>query len=266
MYISMLKNSFFFLCLLTMTGCACRNTPCEWHTPLEPGMVLEDAHCFPWWEELCDPLLTDLILQAPCQKFDIAIAYIELRGLQERSDLIDLHIDAEEKSTVLNEGLSSTGFINKIEQNEHAAALYNLLIEQTQIELGIHKSIIQLSNLLNYSLDCSYELLSPPQDLPNFPCNMRFCLPKDVVTCQRAEIEIALATLHADQETVLNLENIRNLKGENYQLINDLATQGLKGDLDVQRSYQELFFADNEWIKGRAELLKSYVNLYMSLH
>lgn len=71
--------------------------PCEWHSPLSPGMEAEQSNCFLWWESLGDPLLNSLIERAAVQNLDLYLActrILEARA-EEKGGEADLypHID-----------------------------------------------------------------------------------------------------------------------------------------------------------------------------
>src|SRR5271155_4140672 len=78
------KNSLYTVMLCLMTSCSLmgpyRDTieiPCDWQTPLDEGMTLNDPACFRWWEPLDDPLLTEFIELAALNNDDIHLASMQ---------------------------------------------------------------------------------------------------------------------------------------------------------------------------------------------
>lgn len=223
---------------------------------------------------------------------DIARSYIELRGLQERVEGIEKQITAQETSLELGGGLSGVGFTSTIHQNENAERLYTLFTQKLEVMLSINKAIFHLASLTTEPLDCLYDRLCP-KPLFNLPCELPVGTPCDIVQnhpgisdARKAynkssnrlaffnyqkkvlsvfeDVESALAALRADQKTLCFLENVKDLKAENYQLINDLNQQGLKSDADLQAAFQELLSAEDAYIQSKTKFLIDYVNLYQA--
>lgn len=290
--------------------------PCQWHTPLEGGMTVEDPYCYRWWETFEDPLLISLIEQAACKNSDARLAaveskeklletvnlvaaeiakdYIELRGLQMRLQVIHATIEAQNQMYILGEGLSDRGFINAISQNENKKNLDSLLIQKAFIEVSIQKISSHLSTLLSKPPGDLAEVLNPPKDLPELPCNIPVGFPMALIERHPAieaarklyeltqdkqaflhyqkkvlsvleETENALATFHYELDKHHYLNNIKRLKFESFQLTQDLYNRGLKDDRELLTAQQELLSDENSLIQGKVDLLVSYVNLYQTL-
>lgn len=321
MYLSTLKKSNVYVLLMASicSSCLLQGTieiPCEWHTVIENRSTYEDPACFRWWEAFEDPFLTWLVEQAAFRNLDVRLAaaqskeqlleamntaaadiarnYIEFRGMQERLEVIHTHIKAQKELISLNDGLSSKGFINTIEQNENQKNLDSLLVQQSQIELSIDKTLFHLSTLLSYAPGSLHEALCPHQNLLKFPNCMPVGCPMELV--QRhplvkearkfhekrqkkqtfynyqknvlhvlEETENALRALCCDLKTVHYLEDVAQLKAEALGLIKDLYHRGLKNDRDIQTAYQELLTDENALIQSKTQLLINYVNLYQAL-
>lgn len=290
--------------------------PCDWHTPIERGMTLEDPACFRWWEAFDDYLLIALIEKAAAKNKDVRLAasvskenllevvntvaaeiarnYIELRGLQARSEIFEESIEAEDRVLALNDGLSTKGLYSLIEQNESKKNLEALLVQKSQIELGIKKTIFHLSVLVGDPPDSLFESLNLHQKLPEIPTEFPVGLPMELVernptirTSKKVydsshnkqayfsyqktilnvleEAEKAITTFQFELDKVGYLNNTRELKNKSHILIRDLYEQGLKDDRDLLRAYQEVLFEDNLFIQSQVELLNSYVNIYQVL-
>jgi outer membrane protein TolC len=316
MCLSMLKINSVWIFSLLLAGCTAHKgsieVPEEWHTPLTAEMTLEDPSCFPWWETFGDDILNDLIGQtcknpdvqlAACAgnaletankiAADIARSYMELRGLQERLEVLDKQITSQDTSLDLNEGLSGVGFISAIHQNGNGGLLYALLAQKSEVKVSIDRAIFRLATLTTEPLNCLYERLSSSQGNLSFPCKIPIGTPCDIVQnhpgikdARKAYrqshsrpaflnyqkvvlnamegIESALAALQGEQEVFGYLENVKDLKGENDQLTKDLNHQGLKSDAELQTAYQELLSAEDAYLQSKTKLLIDYVNLYQA--
>jgi outer membrane protein TolC len=204
------KNNLYILILCLMASCSLmgpyRDTieiPCDWQTPLEEEMTLDDPACFRWWEPLDDPLLTELIELAALKNDDIHLAsmqskedglqavnrvaaelaknYIELRGLQVRLKRLQANITAQTNAFALNTGLSQTGFINTSAQNESQKKLETLRIQKSQMEFSKDKLIFHISTLLSCAPGGFYELLSSAQSIPELPDYIPVGTPMDLI-------------------------------------------------------------------------------------
>lgn len=312
-----------FLFLLATTSCGkffpCRNqieVPCHWHTPIENGFSEEDPACFHWWEALGDPLLSDLIEEGAANNYDVRLAameskekslqavnsvaadiarnYIELWGAQERLKINHKQIQVQKETFKLTEGLSQTGFVDVLDENEKKNLLDGLYIEQFSIELSIDKAIFHISTLLGYApaykydfLYCSRKTLSLPRFLPlgnpdslieRHPsiqeARKQYELsghPKAFYNYEKTiisvleEAENALAALQKESEKTYYLIDRKKIKEEAYQLTKDLYHRGLKGEREVQATLQDLFTDEKAWVEGCVNLLIDYVHLYQAL-
>lgn len=288
--------------------------PCNWHTPLEKG-VTDDPATFFWWESLDDPLLTELIEEAIFRNNDIRLAmiqsrersletvnsiaaetaksYIELRGLQQRLQILQTSLMIQNKIGVLEEGLSKS-YISSIDQNESKKNFDVLLVQKSLIELSIKKVIFHLSTLLSYAPGDLYETLDQTCEFPRLPCDIPVGFPMELIERDPAvqyakkiyittlneqafynyqkktlssleEAENALAAFFYSSEKIIYLENSKRLKEESYQLIKDLYDQGLKDEREVLTAYQELLIQENALTEGKSEVLINYVNLHKAL-
>lgn len=318
------SRTYISICFLLALASCCQNfcpyqetieIPLTWHTPIRE-MTVEDPYSFNWWEALNDPLLTYLIEQAACRNQDIGLAtsssrdklletmnavsaeiaknYIELRGMQMRSILLQANLEAQTTKFTMNEGLSKKGHFSLIDQNENRINLDSLSINNAQMDLAIRKTIFHLSTLLSYPPGDLYETLIQVQPLPTLPCEIPIGSPEDIVqrnpTILEARREYYKShnqqTFYNYQKTTLQaLENVENglaalnyaidkmgylcnnsrLKTESYRLIQDLYRQGLKDDRDLLTIYQEYLTEEDAFIQGQIDLLTNYVNLYQAL-
>jgi outer membrane protein TolC len=317
------KNNFYLILLSLMTSCSFISSfrdnieiPCDWQSPLEENMTMDDPTCFRWWEPLNDPLLTELIELAALTNDDIHLAalqskekwlqtvnlistelaknYIELRGLQVRLEILQAIITAQTNTFALNEGLSQTGFINTIEQNESQKKLDSLLIQKSQMEFSKDKIVYHISTLLSYPPSNFNELLCSSQPIPKLPNYIPIGTPMDLIqrdpetqAAKRAyrsshnkqafynyrkkvlsaleETEDSLTELHYTLEKNKYLSHTKQLKEETYYSTQELYEKGLKDDRDLLTTYQELLSDENVWIQSQIDLLTGYINLYQAL-
>jgi outer membrane protein TolC len=324
MFLSTLKkNNLPVLLSFLLVMTSCRSTfcpdedlieiPCHWSTPIQGGMTVEDPSEFLWWEALDDTLLTTLVEQAASRNNDVHLAstqsneklletinavtsevaknYIELRGMQTRLEILQTSIEVQNKIFILNEGLSTSGLID---QNENKKNLDSLLVQKSQIELSIKKTIFHLSTLLGFVPGGLCDNLYQFQKLPELPNSMPVGFPMDLIqrnpTVQEAKkqyemahnketfynykktvlnvlegAEIALATFLFELKKIYYLNDINRLKGDSYLLTKDLHHRGLKDDRDLLRVYQEVLSEENAFIQSKIELLSNYVSLYQVL-
>jgi len=309
---------------MAMTSCAgffpLKETvvaPGNWHSRLIRGISEEDPACFIWWRALDDPILTELIEEAAHRNSDVQIAaalnctekiletmnkvtgeiashYLRLRGFQSRLSLLEARIGVQQNALDFNQGLSTTGFINTIEQNESQKTALLLSMQKTQIEQSIDKMIFHLSTLLSYPPCGLYEILIVPKPLPKLPVFMPVGYPQDL-KCNHDSVreaakqyrampnklafynyqkqflsaledtENALTALHDDLKVVDDLQTLKNVKAENYQLMKELNSRGLKGDLESQGVLLELLSEESDLVEAKVNLLLDYVSLYQSL-
>lgn len=290
--------------------------PCGWQSSSECGVNNNDFSCFHWWKALDDLLLTSLIECASVRNKDVILAkfqskdellktinrvsvetaksYIELRGLQMRSKVLNANIESQNEILTINAGLSNRGFFNLIEENEDLNNLNSLLVQKSSIELSIKKLIFHLSTLLGYPPGVLNDTLCQSQALPELCCTIPVGFPLDLIcrnpTVQEVKKEYAatrnaqsfhhyqkiildslenaensLATFNHARDKIHYLEKSKQLKNESYKLIDDLYNQGFKDDRDLLMAHQELLSEEDALIQGKVELLISYVNLYYAL-
>lgn len=141
-------------------------------------------------ENLCDIWVT---LSA-----EIARNYIELRGLQQRKQLILSNIASQEESEKLTRELLEIGTASSIDLLQAQEQLTLLIAEKPLIDLSIDKAIHRLSILLGYPPGELFAELCESQGLPKLPCEKPIGLPSDLLRrrpdIRRAERNLAAAT------------------------------------------------------------------------
>lgn len=141
-------------------------------------------------ESLCDIWVT---LSA-----EIARNYIELRGLQQRKNLILKNIAGQQDSVHLTQELLEIGTASTIDLLQAEEQISLLIAQKPLLDLAIDKTIHRLSILLGYAPGELFAELCEPQMLPSLPCEKPIGLPSDLLRrrpdIRRAERNLAAAT------------------------------------------------------------------------
>jgi NodT family efflux transporter outer membrane factor (OMF) lipoprotein len=129
---------------------------------------------------------------------EIARNYIEMRGLQQRLQLIDKNIKAQKDTLELTNVLLRKGMVNNIDQKQVEQQLSLLMAEKPSVQLGIEKAIHRISVLLGYNPGDLYCELSEIKPLPQLPCDMPIGLPSELLRrrpdIRQAEYQLESAT------------------------------------------------------------------------
>ena len=129
---------------------------------------------------------------------EVARNYIELRGLQQRLQVMTRDIDTQNETLQLTLSLIDSGFADDIDQKLAEEQLSLLLAQKPQIELSIHKAIHRLSILLGYAPGRLFDELCEPNMLPSLPCQTPIGIPSELLRrrpdIRKAERELAAAT------------------------------------------------------------------------
>lgn len=128
---------------------------------------------------------------------EIAKNYVELRGLQNRKQLLLEKVKIQKEAFGLNQELKNRGLIKTQELNQIIAEQNTLEAELPTIQLSISKAINRISILLGYNPGDLSEYLSCYQPL-QLPCNAPIGLPSELLQrrpdIRKAERELASAT------------------------------------------------------------------------
>lgn len=129
---------------------------------------------------------------------EVARNYIELRGLQQRLDVIVKNINTHKDTLQLTQDLTTSGFASSVDQKQAEEQLHLLAAEKPQIENSIHKTIHRLSILLGYAPGELFEELNMPSPLPCMPCQKPIGVPSELLRrrpdIRKAERDLAAAT------------------------------------------------------------------------
>jgi NodT family efflux transporter outer membrane factor (OMF) lipoprotein len=141
-------------------------------------------------ESLCDVWIT---LSA-----EVGRNYIQLRGLQQRMEILKKSIEAQRTSVELTKDLLSRGNVGDVDVSRAEVALNTHAAQKPLMELSINKAIYRLSILLGYAPGELYDALSVPEKPPCLPCENPITVPSDLLRrrpdIRRAERELAAAT------------------------------------------------------------------------
>lgn len=129
---------------------------------------------------------------------EIAKNYIELRGLQQRREILQRNLEDQSDVLQLTEELFGRGLVNESDYYQGKAEISLLKSELPSIELNIDRSIHRLSLLLGYPPGDLFDLLAPCGDLPHIPCDLSIGIPSDLLRrrpdIRKAERDLAAAT------------------------------------------------------------------------
>lgn len=132
---------------------------------------------------------------------EIARTYIELRGLQQRLNILTSDIDSQKATQELTRSLITGGFVGTIDQMQADEELSRLVSQKPQLEFLINKSIHHLSILLGYLPQDLYCELSAVQPMPCLPCYRPVGIPSELMR-RRPDIRKAERDLAAANEEV----------------------------------------------------------------
>lgn len=129
---------------------------------------------------------------------EIARNYIELRGFQQRSRLLQMNVDDLSDSVHLTKELISIGAASDIELLQIQDQLSQLISQKPLLDLSIDKSIHRLSVLLGYPPSELFDELWQSKELPCLPSEKPIGLPSELLRrrpdIRRAERNLAAAT------------------------------------------------------------------------
>jgi outer membrane protein, multidrug efflux system len=129
---------------------------------------------------------------------EIAKNYIELRGFQQRLDIMKKTIGIHEETLQLTEELRTRGIVNDSEYSELLAEWSALQGELPPVELNIARAIHRISLLLGYPPGDLFDCLHPKAPLPTLPCELSIGIPSELLRrrpdIKKAERELAAAT------------------------------------------------------------------------
>lgn len=129
---------------------------------------------------------------------EIAKNYIELRGLQQRSNILHKNIQTQEYTIQLTQELLKRGVLNEGDLSRAQADRSHLKAERPLVELNIKRTIHRLSILLGSSPGELFECLEVASVLPQLPIALPIGMPSDLLRrrpdIRKAERELAAAT------------------------------------------------------------------------
>lgn len=129
---------------------------------------------------------------------EIGRNYVELRGLQERLQILRKMIVEQEKLIPLTRELHARGMVGDAEVNKIEVECLDLKAQEPLLELGIARAIHRLSILLGYSPAELYTCLEAPGCLPVLPEDYPIGVPSELLRrrpdVRKAERELAAAT------------------------------------------------------------------------
>lgn len=129
---------------------------------------------------------------------EISRNYVELRGLQQRLDILQRNIETQQKGVGLLNQLFERGIASEFTLKQAEGDLITLSVQRPLLELGISKAIHRLSILLGYNPGELYCELTDCRTLPLLPDCKPIGVPSDLLRrrpdIRKAERELAAAT------------------------------------------------------------------------
>lgn len=129
---------------------------------------------------------------------EIGRTYIELRGLQQRLQIVQQTAQIQENLVRLTQELKGRGMVDDLTLNKIEAESFEVKAQQPLIELGIARAIHRLSILLGYPPGGLYECLEATAPLPTLPLNQSIGVPSELLRrrpdIRKVERELAAAT------------------------------------------------------------------------
>lgn len=129
---------------------------------------------------------------------EVARNYIELRGFQQRLELMNKNICIQKDSIHLTKELVNIGTANTIDLRQAEEQLNILSAQRPLIQLSIDKAIHRISILLGYTPGELFCTLSQPSCLPCIPICKPIGVPSELLRrrpdIRKAERELAAAT------------------------------------------------------------------------
>ncbi len=130
---------------------------------------------------------------------EIARYYIELRGAQERKNILLRTINMAKEHVELTQELSQSGMATSIEALQAEEQLHQLQAQQSHLDHSIDNAIHKISILLGLPPGDLFAQLAPPQPLPQLPDRKPIGIPSEAVQ-QRADVRRAERNLAASTE------------------------------------------------------------------
>lgn len=129
---------------------------------------------------------------------EIAKNYIELRGFQQRLEILKSTIEEQKENVQLVKSLVQGGFGNSVDISRAEQLLSSIASQKPELEFLVNKSIYRLSVLLGYLPGDLYPELCQAVPLPALPCNKPIGIPSELLRrrpdIQKAERDLAAAT------------------------------------------------------------------------
>ena len=130
----------------------------EWELDLF-GRISHEVAALKAEEEASEESLNDVWITLSAE---IARNYIQLRGLQQRLDIIDKTIETQRQTVALTKDLLARGIVGDVEVHRAEAVMSSVTAQKLPIQLGINKAIFRISVLLGYPPGDLYCYLSAP--------------------------------------------------------------------------------------------------------
>ncbi|MCK4934284.1 MAG: TolC family protein, partial [Simkaniaceae bacterium] len=129
---------------------------------------------------------------------EIARNYMELRGFQKKSEIIETNIELLEKKAELVQNQWKSGYVNKLKDENILAILANERAKFPDIKAQIYQNIFALSILIGEPPETLLEELLPEKPMPKPPESIHVGIKSNLLRrrpdVRRAERDLAAAT------------------------------------------------------------------------
>ena len=128
---------------------------------------------------------------------EVALNYVQLRGLQKRKIVLLNNIDVQEQTLNFTRNKLISGLGTELEVSQTSAQLLSIKSALPELESGIRLRIYQISILLGEQPEQRYDQLITYRPLPQIPAEVFTDTPSDVLR-QRPDIQQAEYVLNAE--------------------------------------------------------------------
>lgn len=203
-----------------------------------------------WNYVLKDPVLNPLLDETYVSSSMISSVYVQLRGLQQRQNLLQKHIDNQEELISLTSDLVNRGIASSIDLQTLISFQGTLKAGFYKLQTEMDKLLYQLALLVDETPSCLAFRLCQESPLPirllDVPCGS--CT--DLLSYYNNEARVA--ALSQSQEAAQLA----------HDMTIDLYQRGLKSSIDVISAHRTLITAEDDLIQAQVDLLSDYITLY----
>ena len=207
-------------------------------------------HQCEWRCILNDPIMNELMDQTTIASSSVASAYTQFRGLQQRQQRLQTHINNQADLISMTSDLVERGVASSIDLQTLLSFQGTLKAQSAQLQTNLDKVFYQLAQLVKMEPEClSFYVCHPsPLPIPLRPVPKGSCL--DILSYYNNEERVA-ALLQAKEAAKVS-----------YEMSQDLYTRGLKSSIELLSAHRALISSEDELIQAQVDLLNDYITLF----